>query len=481
MVVTFVIGSLEYICEVLDRKRLNKQKVEANQILKASLGLTKGWINHPAVLMWKGYSNALKYYFNEITNACIRRGFQNNMTFYEFTEEQLNNVEYQTIQDYLLNGIPIEASIDKIIFPWWFQWKPLIYSHQASLLRKDPKYHNLIFYMFDDYEFNHIELQEYALIGYLWPHKLSMEQIENFLPIYCDEIGTGAPAIYRWTKEEVIDWLSYVHVNPKTGRTIKPSKTGIYADLKKAAKLYGFDISDIDNSKKNEDDEDVELQFFKKNKDIISSNVNDASNKLINSEKNNSIVNRGTGAGGSNTNYHGKKFEEKTNNQQRLLNIGYTKNRFATKSKKQHDYYLSKTFEDKTIIFILQNGLKIYMKHKYNIDIFRCPDEAYIIEYTTGKKIIKILEKKEQNVEGSVETKLWAGPSLKREYELILGNNFEVHYGFCLSNFLKNKMISTEEKYVILNIIFCENNISVLFGDDDDYFEKLDEWINNSL
>jgi len=76
---------------------------------------------------------------------------------------------------------------------------------------------------------------------------------------------------------------------------------------------------------------------------------------------------------------------------------------------------------------------------------------------------------------------LWAGPSLKREYELILGNNFEVHYGFCLSNFLKNKMISTEEKYVILNIIFCENNISVLFGDDDDYFEKLDEWINNSL
>jgi hypothetical protein len=41
-------------------------------------------------------------------------------------------------------------------------------------------------------------------------------------------------------------------------------------------------------------------------------------------------------------------------------------------------------------------------------------------------------------------------------------------------------MISTEEKYVILNIIFCENNISVLFGDDDDYFEKIDEWINNS-
>jgi hypothetical protein len=34
------------------------------------------------------------------------------------------------------------------------------------------------------------------------------------------------------------------------------------------------------------------------------------------------IVNKGTGAGGANTNYYGKKFEEKTNNQIRLLNDG---------------------------------------------------------------------------------------------------------------------------------------------------------------
>lgn len=34
------------------------------------------------------------------------------------------------------------------------------------------------------------------------------------------------------------------------------------------------------------------------------------------------------------------------------------------------------------------------MKNKYNINLFRCPDEAYIIEYTNGKKVIKILEKK---------------------------------------------------------------------------------------
>ena len=97
------------------------------------------------------------------------------------------------------------------------------------------------------------------------------------------------------------------------------------------------------------------------------------------------------------------------------------------------------------------------------------------------EKVIKILEKKEQNVEGTVETKLWSGPSLKREYELVLGDEFEVFYGFCVNDFLKNKLISTEKKYTILNIIFKENNITVLFGDNENYFETLDIWFNNSL
>jgi len=190
------------------------------------------------------------------------------------------------------------------------------------------------------------------------------------------------------------------------------------------------------------------------------------------------IINKGTGAGGANTNFYGKKFEEKTNNLQRLLEIGYIKNSFTKNPKKAYDYYLSKTFVDKTIVFVLQNGLKMYMKKKYNIDMFRCPDEAYIIEYNSGRKVIKILEKKEQNVEGSVETKLWSGPSLKREYELVLGTDFEVFYGFCVSNFLKNKLISKEKKYTILNTIFIESNITVLFGDDENYFETFDTWFN---
>ena len=172
-----------------------------------------------------------------------------------------------------------------------------------------------------------------------------------------------------------------------------------------------------------------------------------------------STINKGSGAGGANTNYHGKRFEDKTNNKQRLLEDGYIEHSFVKKPKKDGDFYLSKTFVDKTIIFVLQNGLKKYMKNKYNIELFRCPDEAYIIEYDTGIKVVKILEKKEQHVEGSVETKLWSGPSLKREYELVLGSDFKVEYGFCVNDYLKNKLVSNEKKYIILNKI-----IVVLFN-----------------
>jgi len=220
----------------------------------------------------------------------------------------------------------------------------------------------------------------------------------------------------------------------------------------------------------------------KKNSDDINNLINETKKLSISNKKEKTkIINKGTGAGGSKTNLYGKKFEEKTNNQKKLLDDGYIKSSFSKKIKNKYDYYLIKKFNDKIVVFVSQNGLKIYMKNKYNIELFRCPDEAYIIEYNKGKKVIKILEKKEQNVSGSVETKLWSGPSLKREYEIVLGDEFEVYYGFSVSNFLKDKLTSSEKKYVILNKIFNENNILVLFGDDKDYFEKLDNWINNFL
>ena len=188
--------------------------------------------------------------------------------------------------------------------------------------------------------------------------------------------------------------------------------------------------------------------------------------------------NKGTGAGGANTNKNGKKFEEKTSNRERLLEMGFIEN-VRQKGNKRF-VYLHKIMEEYSIVFVEQGYLKKYIKHNYNIDLFRNPDEAYIIEYNDGRKVIKILEKKAQNVDGSVETKLWSGPSLKREYEIVLEELFEVEYCFCVSEFLQKKILSNDKKYVILNTILQESNIPVLFGDDENYFDILDKWITNN-
>jgi len=190
------------------------------------------------------------------------------------------------------------------------------------------------------------------------------------------------------------------------------------------------------------------------------------------------FINKGTGAGGKNTNLYGKAFESTTSYHARLIEQGYTRHSFIPKPTKVHHYYLSKVFEDKTIVFVLQQGMKEYMKMKYDIAMIRQPDEAYIVEYNDGRKVIKILEKKEQHVEGSVDIKLWAPGYLKREYEIVVGNHFQIQYGLTVSEFLKNKFINSD-KYKILKQILQEDNVPLFFGSDKNYFELLDEWIQS--
>jgi len=213
-----------------------------------------------------------------------------------------------------------------------------------------------------------------------------------------------------------------------------------------------------------------------KNELLINNMSDGIFNMKIDNNKN-IIINKGTGAGGVNTTYYGKRFEDKTNNENRLINAGYIKYRININKKNKYNYYYSKKYDDKTIIYLLQDGLKSYIYYKYNIELYRNPDEAYIIEYNNGNIVVKILEKKEQHVEGSIETKLWSGNSLKREYEIILGDKFKVEYAFCINEFLGNKIKSNINKYKILNIILLESNIKVLFGDDENYFTYLDNWI----
>jgi hypothetical protein len=71
----------------LDDKRLNKQALEAWQILMTNLQLnpdgtarhTRGWINHPATLMWTGCDLALLKYINAMVEEWLRRGHQSTI------------------------------------------------------------------------------------------------------------------------------------------------------------------------------------------------------------------------------------------------------------------------------------------------------------------------------------------------------------------------------------------------------------------
>jgi hypothetical protein len=104
--------------QVLDYRRLGKQRVETFQVLNILLERTesKGWRNHPVTRMWTGYEEALKLYQNHTIAEWINRGYKNNMKF--------ENVDSFSI-----------------IFPPWFGKDEFHKSHRSNLLRKDYEYY----------------------------------------------------------------------------------------------------------------------------------------------------------------------------------------------------------------------------------------------------------------------------------------------------------------------------------------------------
>lgn len=119
--------------KALDNKRLGKQRVEAMQILNTLTGKSSGWKNHPAVLMWKNYEDALTHYMNCCINEWISRGFKNTMVI---------------------------ASVDEnnIVYPPWFGNEELHASHRSNLLRKDFGFYSKMF-------------NEPNNLPYVWPTK----------------------------------------------------------------------------------------------------------------------------------------------------------------------------------------------------------------------------------------------------------------------------------------------------------------------
>lgn len=123
--------------QVLDYKRLGKQRVEAKQILNAlekrAQGITSGWTNHPATVMWEGYEEALQLYHDLCIDEWVSRGYNNNMPKFDASV-------YPTM-------------------PKWLGNENFHSSHKSNLLRKDPVFYG---------KYNWVEPDN---LEYIWPVK----------------------------------------------------------------------------------------------------------------------------------------------------------------------------------------------------------------------------------------------------------------------------------------------------------------------
>lgn len=115
--------------EVLDDRRLGKQRVETLQILRALHFEGYGWRHHPAVTMWRGYTDALVTYGLTMVTEWDARGYSDT------TRRQIAEfVHPEEPRDE-----PSLVAAGRL--PPWIGWEPLHRSHRAALLRKDPAYY----------------------------------------------------------------------------------------------------------------------------------------------------------------------------------------------------------------------------------------------------------------------------------------------------------------------------------------------------
>jgi len=124
--------------DVLDYRRHGKQRVEGRdtlvintfvlygkriQVSKKYLQyLLRRYKNHPAVLMWRGYEKALKFYINVCMMHWREKGYINNMPFYNDA-----------------------MSVEEKDLPWWLGDREFHKSHKMNLLRKNYDYYKKYF------------------------------------------------------------------------------------------------------------------------------------------------------------------------------------------------------------------------------------------------------------------------------------------------------------------------------------------------
>src|SRR5215212_1772687 len=126
----------ERSARVLDTKRLGKQRVETIQVLRALTRPGYGWANHPAVLMWRGFEEALGRY--GLTCCEVWRELDFGDTCAVTIAEDLRASGFHTVRS------QSELAADGAL-PSWLGDPALHHSHRSALVRKDREHYGPLF------------------------------------------------------------------------------------------------------------------------------------------------------------------------------------------------------------------------------------------------------------------------------------------------------------------------------------------------
>jgi Pyrimidine dimer DNA glycosylase len=121
----------------LDNKRLFKQLVECKQLWTGIHYQSKGWVNHPATVMWRPYTEQYMAYWRATLLEVVRRGAINPDAI----------TRWRKLIDGI--GLPLLKRC-----PWWMEHPAVFVSHRSNLYKKNP---------------DHYRAFECQYTGYFWP------------------------------------------------------------------------------------------------------------------------------------------------------------------------------------------------------------------------------------------------------------------------------------------------------------------------
>ena len=129
-------ADFEASARALDVKRLGKQRVETIQVVRALTWPGYGWANHPAVLMWKGFEEALGRYGFVCCDVWTGLGFGDTCAATIGADlAAVGIIEVRTQSELAEAGG----------LPPWLGDAELHRSHQSALVRKDPEHYGSLF------------------------------------------------------------------------------------------------------------------------------------------------------------------------------------------------------------------------------------------------------------------------------------------------------------------------------------------------